>query len=97
MLLIHLEELWLAIKWHLEIVDGFDAIILRFGEVKLQDPVLLDKNERSVLSLPWRQCFEVELHADLVEDWDVFDAESVNLLKLILLLTIFGWPPLEDK
>jgi hypothetical protein len=97
LLFIHLEELWLPIEWHLEIVNGFDAISLRFGEVKLKDPVLLDKDERSVLRLPWRQCFEVELHADLVEDRDIFDAESVNLLKLILRLSISGWPSLEDK
>ena len=97
LLIVHLEELRLAIQWHLEDVDGFDALLHRLCEVQLQYPVLLHKDECGVVTLARLQGFEVKLNAHLVEDRDVFHTQPELLHELVFGLAALSRSSLEDE
>ena len=96
-MLIHLEELWLSVQRHLEVVNGFYAVLLRLCEIQLQYSVLFHKYKCSILCLPRWKCFKVKLRAHFIENSYVFDSNSVNLLELVSSFVALSCPFLENE
>jgi len=85
LVLIGMEELWLALQLLLEDVDGGNYLSL---EVQAEDSVnFSEKNGGSLLRIFSVKClnFEMEIHAHLLENIDVLQNYSVGAHKLIAL------------